>query len=102
MSCRLGILVLLCISASGLYDVEFHPERVIVVDKNKDSYLVRGNIPIVNGEFRMDLLKKEIEQKTKLNKGSYDLKVISLMNHFSEKESRNLAIEEKYFESNTK
>lgn len=58
---------------------------MVLIDRTKKNYLLRGNIPLVDGEFRLDLLKKRIEEVTKLKPNSYDLKVISLMNHYTDK-----------------
>ena len=40
--------------------VNFLPERTIVVDKIKSNFLVRGNIPIVNGAFVLPELKAQL------------------------------------------
>lgn len=53
----LALLIPVALSA----EVVFQPDRVVQVDRYKKNYLLRGNIPLVEGEFRMDLLKKRIE-----------------------------------------
>lgn len=78
--------------------MEFEPSRVIVVDNRNKNYILRGNIPLVDGEFKLEPLKKRITELTKLKPSQYDLKVVSLMNHLTEKESRNLGLEEAYFQ----
>lgn len=95
---KLLCVLLLAVISVLAAEVVFQPERMALVDRRKNNYLLRGNIPLVNGEFRMDLLKQRIEEITKLKPDSYQLKVISLMNHYTDKESKNLALEEEYFD----
>lgn len=56
------LVVFLCLSIGIAVKerVPFIPERVILVDKVGSNYLVRGNLPIIDGEFVIDKLKKEI------------------------------------------
>lgn len=94
---KLLCVLLLAVISVLAAEVVFQPERWrwwIAAN----NYLLRGNIPLVNGEFRMDLLKQRIEEITKLKPDSYQLKVISLMNHYTDKESKNLGLEEEYFD----
>jgi hypothetical protein len=44
--------------------VQFLPERVFIVDQENNNYLVRGNIPIIDGAFVMTDLKKQLEKVT--------------------------------------
>jgi len=42
-------LALLVVTTVLAAEVTFQPERVVLVDGRNKNYLVRGNIPIVNG-----------------------------------------------------
>lgn len=58
------IVILISIALTQKEKVPFIPERVKLVDKVGSNYLVRGNLPIVDGKFVMKELKKEIEKVT--------------------------------------
>lgn len=92
----LSVVDVLCAPAGGTV-VQFEPSRVKAVDKQNKNYLLRGNIPLVDGEFSFSALTKRIAEVTKLKPSEYNLKVVSLMNHLTDKESTNLKIEEDFF-----
>ena len=93
----LSILVL-CSSIA----VPFYPERVKIVDQRGSNYLLRGNMPITSDKFLMKDLKAQIEKVTGIPKAKQELIVYSLINHYTDSESKSALIEQEYFNSHPK
>ena len=64
----LSLILLLLATITSTIPVSFVPERAIVVDKENGNFLVRGNIPFVDGKFAMNDLKNQLEKVTGIPK----------------------------------
>ena len=62
---------------------QFEPSRLRIVDMNENHALVRGNLPIENGEFQFKKLYKALSDLTGIK--HYRLVIFSLLNFLTGK-----------------
>jgi len=69
----------------------FDPKRIRLIDFHKDSYLFRGNVPIIDGSFAYDQLKLSLNDVAIQNNHNlpdqYTLVIISLLNYRDDPEA---------------
>lgn len=70
-----------------LANCQFNESRLRIIDQNEGHYLVRGNLPMKNFTFDFETLYKKLSQFT--NTTGYRIVVISLLNAFTPKETKN-------------
>ena len=88
--------LLILLLALALAQCDFDKERLRIVARNDNHFLVRGNLPIANSTFQYDELREALDELT--NTTRYRIVVVTLLNFLTAKETRSRYIEDKFFE----